>query len=356
MGGCGQLRSLLERLDQHFLERYPPLAVMAAWIWALTGDALQARWALRVAGQGTFDGPMPDGSASLESGILIIRAALAPDGVDGMLADAGRAVALEPSGSRWHTLARLLEGAARLVAGSVPEANAAFEDAARAGGAKQRPGASFALAMRALTAAADGDWATAASCAHEGQRLVDETLWDSMTSVAVFAADAQVALHRGNTRRALYQLREAERLYQDPSPVAFPWLAVHVAIVLGRLQLGLGDAAAAESRLAEARRALALLPTQGVLNGQVESFASQLESGAGDREADGEAGLTKAELRVLRLLPTHYTLGEIGAELVVSRNTVKSQVAAIYRKLDVANRAEAVRRAQESGLIPPQPR
>ena len=273
-----------------------------------------------------------------------------------MLADAGRAVALEPLGSRWHTLARLLEGAARLVAGSVPEANAAFEDAARAGGAKQRPGASFALAMRALTAAADGDWATAASCAHEGQRLVDETLWDSMTSVAVFAADAQVALHRGNTRRALYQLREAERLYQDPSPVAFPWLAVHVAIVLGRLQLGLGNVAAAESRLAEARRALALLPTQGVLNGQVESFASQLESGAGDREAEGEAGLTKAELRVLRLLPTHYTLGEIGAELVVSRNTVKSQVAAIYRKLDVANRAEAVRRAQESGLIPPQPR
>ncbi len=92
---------------------------------------------------------------------------------------------------------------------------------------------------------------------------MDETLWDSMASVTVFAADAQVALHRGNTRRALYQLREAERLYQDPSPVAFPWLAVHVAIVLGRLQLGLGDAAAAESKLAEARRALALLPTPG---------------------------------------------------------------------------------------------
>ena len=87
LGRMRELRSLLERLDQHFLERYPPLAVMAAWIWALTGDALQARWALRVAGQGTFDGPMPDGSASLESGILIIRAALAPDGVDG---NAGR--------------------------------------------------------------------------------------------------------------------------------------------------------------------------------------------------------------------------------------------------------------------------
>jgi LuxR family maltose regulon positive regulatory protein len=359
-GRMRQLRSLLERLDQHILQRYPPLAVMAAWIWALTGDALQARWALRVAEQGTFDGSMPDGSASLESGISIIRAALAPDGVDGMLADARRAVALEPLGSPWHTLARLLEGGARLVSGSVPEANVAFEDAARAGGAKQRPGASFALAMRALTAAADGDWATAASCAHEGQRLVDETLWDSMTSVAVFAADAQVALHRGNTRRALYQLREAERLYRDPSPGAFPWLAVHVAIVLGRLQLALGDVAAAEHKLAEARGALALLPSQGVLHAQVEAFATQLESGGGERAAEVEAGLTTAELRVLRLLPTHHTLGEIGDELIVSRNTVKSQVAAIYRKLDVASRAEAVRRAEEAGLLtrtrPPEPR
>ena len=54
---------------------------------------------------------------------------------------------------------------------------------------------------------------------------------------------------------------------------------------------------------------------------------------------------------MLQLLPTHYTLGEIGDELVVSRNTVKSQVAAIYRKLDVTSRAEAVRRAHDVGLL-----
>jgi len=202
-----------------------------------------------------------------------------------------------------------------------------------------------------LTAAAEGDWATAAWCAREAQRLVGDSLVGSMGSITIFAAEAQVALHRGNTRRALYQLREAERLYRDPSPGAFPWLAVHVALVLGRLQLALGDVSAAQNKLADARGALGLLPTQGVLPGQVEAFAAQLESGAGDREPEAEVGLTAAELRVLRLLPTHYTLGEIGDELVVSRNTVKSQVAAIYRKLDAANRAEAVRRAQEAGLL-----
>jgi len=122
-------------------------------------------------------------------------------------------------------------------------------------------------------------------------------------------------------------------------------------LVLGRLQLALGDAAAAKDKLAEARGALALLPTQGVLRDHVEAFEVELEYGAGDREGEVETELTTAELRVLRLLPTHYTLRELGDELVVSRNTIKSQVAAIYRKLDAANRAEAVRRAEEAGLL-----
>ena len=61
--------------------------------------------------------------------------------------------------------------------------------------------------------------------------------------------------------------------------------------------------------------------------------------------------LTAAEVRVLRLLPTHLSLGEIAEELHVSRNTIKSQVAATYRKLQAATRAEAVRRGHELGLL-----
>jgi LuxR family maltose regulon positive regulatory protein len=39
--------------------------------------------------------------------------------------------------------------------------------------------------------------------------------------------------------------------------------------------------------------------------------------------------LTPAEVRVLELLPTHLTLAKLGAELYVSRDTVKSQAAAV---------------------------
>jgi LuxR family maltose regulon positive regulatory protein len=51
------------------------------------------------------------------------------------------------------------------------------------------------------------------------------------------------------------------------------------------------------------------------------------------------------------LLPTHLSLSEIAAEFVISRNTVKGQVGAIYRKLGVVARTEAVRRAQECGFL-----
>ena len=65
-----------------------------------------------------------------------------------------------------------------------------------------------------------------------------------------------------------------------------------------------------------------------------------------------DLGLTPAELRVLELLPTHFTLEEIGAELFVSRHTVKSHAVSIYRKLGVSGRSAAVERVQFLGLLP----
>src|SRR4029450_9295691 len=70
------------------------------------------------------------------------------------------------------------------------------------------------------------------------------------------------------------------------------------------------------------------------------------------RAVPGAVPLTAAEMRVLDLLPTHLTLGEIADELHISRNTVKSQVAAVYRKLPAATRAEAGRDARSPGPHP----
>ena len=54
---------------------------------------------------------------------------------------------------------------------------------------------------------------------------------------------------------------------------------------------------------------------------------------------------------VLRLLATELSQREIGAELYLSLNTVKTHTRSLYRKLGVASREEAVARAHALGLL-----
>ena len=53
----------------------------------------------------------------------------------------------------------------------------------------------------------------------------------------------------------------------------------------------------------------------------------------------------------MRFLATSMSAAEIAAELCLSVNTVKTHLAAIYRKLPASRRREAVLRARELELI-----
>jgi LuxR family maltose regulon positive regulatory protein len=72
---------------------------------------------------------------------------------------------------------------------------------------------------------------------------------------------------------------------------------------------------------------------------------------AGGRKRATAQGLSERELMVLRLLATDLTQREIGRELFVSLNTVKSHTRSIFRKLGVSGREQAVTRARELELI-----
>ena len=61
--------------------------------------------------------------------------------------------------------------------------------------------------------------------------------------------------------------------------------------------------------------------------------------------------LTTRELQVLGLLVGGLQLAEIGAELYVSRNTVKSHASHIYTKLGVSGRLQATEAARRLGLV-----
>jgi LuxR family maltose regulon positive regulatory protein len=125
-------------------------------------------------------------------------------------------------------------------------------------------------------------------------------------------------------------------------------------------------AAADGGDLAGARRLLAEVAPVVQREGAVRTFLDEgfdivdllgLDPPAGAPAAARPAGsrlvepLSERELSVLRYLPSRLSNREIGAELFVSLNTVKSHLKTIYRKLDVERREEAVRRARQLGLI-----
>ena len=61
--------------------------------------------------------------------------------------------------------------------------------------------------------------------------------------------------------------------------------------------------------------------------------------------------LSERELEVLGLLAQGLTNREIAERLIIAPGTVKAHTAAIYRKLDAANRTEAANRARQLGLL-----
>jgi LuxR family maltose regulon positive regulatory protein len=79
--------------------------------------------------------------------------------------------------------------------------------------------------------------------------------------------------------------------------------------------------------------------------------AAQAPAAPPPRRRTGVDPLTEREIVVLRHLRSMMSMAEIASMLCVSANTVKTHVKNVYRKLGVSRRRDAVRRAQEVGLI-----
>jgi DNA-binding NarL/FixJ family response regulator len=68
-------------------------------------------------------------------------------------------------------------------------------------------------------------------------------------------------------------------------------------------------------------------------------------------QRQGVLGLSDRERSVLELMASGSTNPEIAEALHLSKHTVKEHTSAVYRKLGVRNRTEAVQRAQRLGLV-----
>ena len=68
--------------------------------------------------------------------------------------------------------------------------------------------------------------------------------------------------------------------------------------------------------------------------------------------AQAALGITAREYEVLQLLALGRSNKEIARQLHRSPNTIKTHIARLYEKLEVARRTTAILRARELGLIP----
>ncbi|MBM7831231.1 LuxR family maltose regulon positive regulatory protein [Agromyces cerinus] len=333
------------------IEGYPPLAVLAGWVMALSGQATEAaRWA-SVLERVSYEGRPDDGSASFESARAMLRSVMCPAGPAQALTDAEYACAAEPSWSAWRDQALLLLGEARLLIGDNAGAVAAFGDSATiASTTGNAEGLILSTAELALLSMDDGRWDDATTHLTVALGAIDELHMDDYaTAVLAFTQAARLALHRGDlvaVRRELTRAMRARPACTD----AVPYLAVRTRLQLAKVHWAIADHSTAHHLLREIDDILLIRPDLGTLVDQVDDFRRFVAA----NEQQGEQGgppLTPAELRLLPYLQTHLSVREIGERLFVSRNTVSSELGSIYRKLGVSARSEAVERATQLGLL-----
>lgn len=124
-----------------------------------------------------------------------------------------------------------------------------------------------------------------------------------------------------------------------------PQLLGQTIAVLTTLNRG-GSLAALRAVAAADPRRLEQVARQ--LAGAAHAIRSLCDS---QKEADIRLQLTSREREVLEQLQWHQSVKQIARTLHISPNTVKTHLSAVYRKLGVTNRADAVARARQQGLF-----
>jgi len=278
--------------------------------------------------------------------------ALMAGDVAGSVAAASRALAVPPeAGGRGWEVADINLGLALSFSGDLAGAEAALRS-----GLRRLPGdgwsipyaiglGQLALVLLDQGHADEAEAITADAERHIAGGRIDEA---PATSAAVLARGRLLELH---------------------GDLAAAGTACARAVVLARRggrRLELADALIALARISrrrraydqaraaarEARRVLTSCPDPGRLAELLARTERTLQLTATRRPVPvPDPELSEREIAILRLLAGELSQREIGAQLYVSFNTVKSHTRSIFRKLGVTTRADAVGRGRELGLL-----
>ncbi|MGE3140665.1 MAG: LuxR C-terminal-related transcriptional regulator [Thermoleophilia bacterium] len=312
--------------------------------------------------------------ASLEAGRAFV-ACLGGDAPSGVRHGRAAVEIDAESGTWWSAIAYLALGIALQATGESEEARPALERAVEVGmRTGSVPPVVVSLSHLSSQALDRGEDAEGEALARRG---IEAAELDRHAEYP-HAAGAHSSLARALARRGAHEeaLAEGERgVLLARRGRARPETA-HSILGLAEVHALAGRAGAARASLDEARELLdgaqpvqfgravdrveaaiaaGPVPTPASAPGPVSAPAPAAPPAPAPAPAPGTEALTDRELAVLRRLTGDGTMREIAADLYVSHNTVKTQIRAVYRKLGVATRDEAVRRARELGLLPGSP-
>jgi LuxR family maltose regulon positive regulatory protein len=336
----------LESLGPSSIDSDPAATVTAAWMAALSGDQTALGEHLAALQEFNALGPLPDGTRSVEAAIGMIQGVFGYGGPIEMTEGAQRALELETDGrSPYYSVAHMSRGHAAYVTGDL---DLAVNLLAKASHNEAAPPIirTLALACLSLSEAERGHQELSRELAEDAMQVVD-TVGLRATPLASMAFTALgLAQTESGEMRAAVTTIEHGLVLRRTNPAQGPWGALHHILAAARVYLEAGERGTAQQLAEEASARMDRYP-EGMERMRerlrlVEAAIRATTDGATTGAQPGES-LTDRELDVLRLLQGSLSLSQIAGELYISPNTVKTHAKAVYRKLGVTSRDEAVR-------------
>ncbi len=351
-GQVATVRGWLSSLGDETVTADPVAAHCGAWAAALSGDRESLRRWLPILEAAGHDGPLPDGIRSLQSSAALLKGTFGFLGIGPMRDAAAQAVTLETDpASPWHALARASYAGALYWSGDVDEA-AAQARTAVSGTGSIAVVRMLGFALLALIAVDQGHLDEAEQLARTAREIVadpDSGLGAAPQSSLAFTAVGAVSASRGRLAEARREFERALGIRRS-QPGISPWPTLEILVRLVPVLSAAGDRPGAVALAEEARLLLVSAPDgAGTQLDRLDRLERRLAGRP--REVPPGGSLTEREAAVLRLLRGTLSVREIGEQLYVSQNTIKTHVSAIYRKLGVSTRQEAITQGRNINIL-----
>jgi LuxR family maltose regulon positive regulatory protein len=350
-GGLRTVEMWLMALPEHVVTGDARLCLARAWTSFAKGALDEVLPCLETAEAAPVPGPLLDGTTSVASGAATLRASywLRMGDFGKTVSYAREALALEHG--PWRAISANCLGTAFYWLDETAQARQQLEATVDVGRELVPLVALFAVGLLALLDCERRDWNAVSRRLNDARQMIDAgDLGEYWMTAGVELAGGLVSEHRDDLSGAEMAMARSLVLYRrGQAPVEIANALLHLA----RVHVRQGHDAVANDEVGEAAMLVRSCPDpgpriQGLLaeaRGRGRIAARSALTPAGVEE------LSEGEFRVLRLLASDLTQREIGAELYLSLNTIKSHTRSIFRKLGASSREECVARARELELI-----